>query len=1158
MHRLIFFLVFLIQNITGFAQTLTKPALDEIKNAPKWAQLLYADHPNYYEVEKEYQQYYKQHEWTKDNHVRYYRFWKKLFLDHINDDGFIEYKAPIEKQSNRNSAVCYGDWSVVGPTQVYDINGDPSSDQSNVYCIAEAKSDSNILYCGTESGEVYKSIDHGNTWNNVSLTLDFQGHFHNLGIRAIAIHPTNPNIVYFSASRFIVKSVDGGLTWNYVYSHASNWWNFNAEKIIIHPQLPNKIFVATKIGLLSSNNAGLNWTTLFSQPTYDVCFKPSFPNTIYALRKNETTNVHEFIKSTNTGTSFQVMMSGWYNSTDPNRETSGGRIAVSANDPNRVYAYLIGQSKTGDSGFIGLYKSVNSGVSWTLPNGPIGGPYTMNHPNLANANILGTGHHQGLYNCALLASNTNANHILIGGNNLWQSLDGGNTFQPLGGYANGPLNNAIHVGSFHVDMQDFHQTGNSTWVTTDGGIYQSDDFFSSTNFVKKDFGIHSMEFWGLGQGWNQDVLYAGAYHNGNISFFENWGQGNSLSLGGGEPATGYVNPGDNRYVYSSEINTRILPLEIGDPIEERLFGIDPNESYWLLDEFSELEFDPRTFHIAYTGKDHQLWKTTDKGESFDLVHSFGSSSENKITFIEISRSHPDIMFVSQQHSTSQSSSVHKTMDAGLTWTAINLPSSSQFSKRIALQVDPYNPDNIWVGFNYSGNSCRIFNSNNGGVTWMEHTTPTIANKILNTLTFIPATDNGIYIGTHGHVYYKNDNMTDWVCFGNNLPPVTITFHTKPFYRDGKLRIATIKGIWESPLHDQPARPYAQISVQQLSSSNSVCLSDTFHFVDHSILNHDNASWNWNFGPDATPSSSSQWQEKVVFHSTGEHEVILEIIDNNGFVDRDTLLVEVSGNPSIEQAFEEGFEVGIPTQACRIINHQNNPITWVLNDSVGGFGLSNQCIGIKGFSANLGDRDDIEFDLNLSNIDTPIFSFDVAYARYSTNYTDSLEVLISTDCGVTYQSLYLKGGNELSTAPDTNKPFVPTPNEWRTDSVDLYDYRNFDQLLLILRARQGWGQNMYLDNINLMGDELIPVHLPEISNPTVEIYPNPLKNSQPLFIKKNINSNYNIELFTVKGKLVFSKLNVNSDNISFPYITPGSYFYRISTKSYIKQGVLVVE
>ena len=52
MHRLIFFLVFLIQNITGFAQTLTKPALDEIKNAPKWAQLLYADHPNYYEVEK--------------------------------------------------------------------------------------------------------------------------------------------------------------------------------------------------------------------------------------------------------------------------------------------------------------------------------------------------------------------------------------------------------------------------------------------------------------------------------------------------------------------------------------------------------------------------------------------------------------------------------------------------------------------------------------------------------------------------------------------------------------------------------------------------------------------------------------------------------------------------------------------------------------------------------------------------------------------------------------------------------------------------------------------------------------------------------------------------------------------------------------------------
>ena len=233
---------------------------------------------------------------------------------------------------------------------------------------------------------------------------------------------------------------------------------------------------------------------------------------------------------------------------------------------------LIGDSKAGDAGFIGLYKSSDSGSSWTLPNGPVGGPYSSTHPNLANALPLGNGHHQGFYNCALLASPTNANHILIGSGSIWKSEDGGSSFFSLGGYVGGILDNVIHIGAIHVDMQEFKQTGNTTWVTTDGGIYRSNDFFSSsTNFAKKDNGIHSTDFWGLGQGWNEDVLFAGAYHNGNVSFYENWGQGNTLNLGGGEPATGYVNPGENRMVYSSNLGGRILPLQIGDPVKETFF-----------------------------------------------------------------------------------------------------------------------------------------------------------------------------------------------------------------------------------------------------------------------------------------------------------------------------------------------------------------------------------------------------------------------------------------------------------------------------------------------------------------------------------------------------------------------------------------------------------
>jgi hypothetical protein len=407
---------------------------------------------------------------------------------------------------------------------------------------------------------------------------------------------------------------------------------------------------------------------------------------MYLVKNNPSLIICEFFISTDGGATWTIQSNGWYSSTDPARNDGGARIAVTAADPNRIYAYLIGEAKANDYGFIGVYRSDDGGYTWTLPNGPAGGPYTPTHPNLAYGNT-GWTYHQGFYNCAILASETNADHILIGGLNLYRSNDGGNTFSSVAGYVGGPL-------SMHVDMQDFRQVNGTTWITTDGGIYKSDNFFNSQPSFKMK-GVHASDYWGFGSGWNEDVLVGGLYHNGNIAYHENYGAGNYLDLGGGEAPTGYVNPGANRRTYYSDIGGRVLPLTITGAVTGFTFGKSPNESYYAA-ESSEMEFHPNCYNIAWIGDDNKLWKSTDGGASFNLVEEFGTAVNDQVKYIEVASSNPDVIYLNQQPASGSVGTLWKTTDGGANWSALTLPPGN--SRRMLIAVNPLNESNVWIAY----------------------------------------------------------------------------------------------------------------------------------------------------------------------------------------------------------------------------------------------------------------------------------------------------------------------------------------------------------------------------------------------------------------------------------------------------------------------------
>ena len=244
--------------------------------------------------------------------------------------------------------------------------------------VAVFDSDPNIIYLGTGSDGVrsnvstgrgmYKSTDDGQTWKFIGL--------YNAGqIGAVRIHPTNPDIVWVAAGgdifkpndeRGVFKTTDGGKTWRKV------------------------LFVSDSVGAM------------------DVEVQPGNPNVVYAwmsrLERKPWTIISGsreggFYKSTDGGDTFTRIATGL-----PNELIGKGNLAVTAANPNRVYALI--EAKPGG----GFYRSEDAGQTWAL------------------INSQGSLIQRPFYYTTLGADPSNADVVYAGAEGFFKSIDGGKTF----------------------------------------------------------------------------------------------------------------------------------------------------------------------------------------------------------------------------------------------------------------------------------------------------------------------------------------------------------------------------------------------------------------------------------------------------------------------------------------------------------------------------------------------------------------------------------------------------------------------------------------------------------------------------------------------------------------------------------------------------------
>jgi photosystem II stability/assembly factor-like uncharacterized protein len=629
-------------------------------------------------------------------------------------------------------------WVLAGPTNI----------EGRITSIAIHPTNPQILYAATANGGLWKSTNFCQSWVSV---FDNQN---TSSIGAITIDPSNGEVLYCGTGEAnslrsyypgtgIYKSTNGGNTWN--FSGLENTYSFG--NIVVNPQNTQIIYAAavgstrrknTERGIYRSTNGGVSWSqslyTADSVGAIDVVIDPSNPSKLFAAMW-ERQRREDYIK-------YGGPMSALYMTTNGGSNWS----VVSGGFP----------SNASDLGRISIDISVsNPQVVYALTafaNGNTRGLYKSSNGGttwgLVNSSVAGSSNY-AWFNRICKINPLNADQVICGGLNMERSTNGGMSFSSI--FTSHVDQHAVAFSVSNPNFVVFGNDGGIDYSSNGGASWQESTQLPITQFYAGEIDNN-----------NPGTILGGTQDNGTNRTTGSVGSWQNIY--GGDGFYCLVDYTNSQRVYASSQNGGLgRSTNGGASFLGATSGLDLTYSNWMvpyvMDKNNPLILYCGTYKIHKTTNGMASWTVISPDLANGHVQNLGT-----ITTVDVSKSDPNVIYCG-----TDDANVWVTVNGGSNWTKINSGLPFRWVTRVTIHPEQASICYVTLsGYKTDSSGAHVFKTTNFGATWGSISS-NLPNAPVNDLIIDPAILSTLYIATDVGVMVSTNDGANWSVYNSGIP-----------------------------------------------------------------------------------------------------------------------------------------------------------------------------------------------------------------------------------------------------------------------------------------------------------------------------------------------------------------------------------------------------